>query len=181
MTQLEYSFEMPTSFSHVEIVTEGDQTFEYTAEAHELHFDGADDIRGGIYLAKEQVIASPRQVTRIRLRRHWWPFEKISESVMDVKRKPIWEARTEFDADYYVSRGESTAKDSFFGYRSEIKGIAANQGIALTDELLDRVFGPIDVKIWELYCKVKQLAGKRPSSPEEISHPLRAIQGRRPA
>jgi len=157
---LEYSFEMPKLFSHTETVTMGGHSFVYVAHAWGLYFYGANNIRGGASLCKQRRTTNAVQVVRIRFRRALWPFRLVRTIVERVKLETVWNFQTS-GYEYFISDGHSIIKNKGYGYRHEIKGLANNGNVLLTDDLLDLMFRSIDAQIMELYQTVTRLSSRQ--------------------
>lgn len=71
----------------------------------------------------------------------------------------IWQMEMHNNRTFLSSEGHLLHTSSAYWYRDELKGQAANQGILLTDYLLDAVFGKIDEHCIKLYRAVHGSSG----------------------
>ena len=104
----------------------------YRAEAYRLWF-GNDSIRGTARLVKYKLAKKTKKSFL------WWRPKKEWEFTTNKKILP-----------FFLFQGKIN-NERDFGYRSDLVGLAIERGIALSDELLDLAFGPIDKKIMEIY------------------------------
>lgn len=125
------------------------QTVKYIGYANELHFDG-DSIRGWASLRRIDLREETKKRKRIV---SWFPPRIKTEGVKSQKWIDKWFISSD-NYIYFISSGESkTDYDCMAHYRGSLKGNAANQGVNLSNEVFDTVFGPIDREIMEMYRK----------------------------
>lgn len=90
----------------------------------------------------------------------WFPPRIINSEVENIERIKIWavDSRSELCKNilYFLYNGElTTGYDCSADYRHGLLGNAANVGVGLTHQLLDKVFNPIDSQIMALYLQVR--------------------------
>lgn len=160
MTSLEGTIEIPKVLENTIETAEGDKKFVYRGEIFNLKFTGL-SLYGNSRLEKSET--KTRYETK-RTRISWFP-PKVVESENPVhNNKTIWSIIAGYseksDTNSILSWGEIKNKRGYGGYRSSLIGNAANQGILLSDELLDKVFGPLEAQLLEIYNKVKDFGAK---------------------
>jgi hypothetical protein len=90
----------------------------------------------------------------------FWPFKYVP-----VPRPPkeklrlMWSFVAELGNPYFMSNGETKTELASCYYRGHLVAEAANNQVALTQKLLDELFGPIDRKIAELRAQVEKMTG----------------------
>lgn len=145
--RLDYSKGMKNEF----VVQEDGKTVKYVGEATDLNFDGL-DITGRAVLTRFDKVVEV-EIRKRRVRR-FPPKTEVTDVAVE-KEKKVWSVETDF-YEYFVNSGElhgGTNCDA--DYRSALKGAAANEGLAISDQLLDAVFGPIDQELLKRYTEVK--------------------------
>lgn len=135
-----------------EVVLKADgQTVKYIGYAEDLWIDG-NDIRGRAKLRRYDLREKVKKGIKII---SWFPPRIKTEEVNSQEWIKRWGVVSdESNHKYFVSSGKlANGYDCDAYYRAALKGSAADDGINLSNEIFEAVFGPIDNKIMELYRK----------------------------
>lgn len=133
-----------------EVVLEAEgQKVKYLGYADGLYFEGR-SIRGNARLRRYDL---KEKVKKVKKRISWFP----PRTKIEEKCSKVWICRWEIESDnkfkYFLSDGKTKTDEGSYTYRGALKGDAANQGIKISHELFETVFGPIDKQIMEMYFK----------------------------
>ncbi|MBU0469895.1 MAG: hypothetical protein KKA62_00745 [Nanoarchaeota archaeon] len=129
------------------LIREEEGLFVYVGEAKTLHLSKG-ILEGLAVLGKYKGLEKPTQ-RRMLIRKFPPKWEKKEFSF--GKGEKLWKVDSdEFPPIYswFVSSGELSP---YFNYRRDLKKMASDKGIKFSNEILNKVFGPIDtelIRIW---------------------------------
>jgi len=130
----------------------------YVGNANHLHFkDGnVGSIGGAARLTRyERMEENENKIEIVQLFPPKFQFKEIT----NIKDKKEWEVDTlggcGYSGSYFISDGRLVGNSESYGYRGKLLATAANEGIVLSPQLLDKVFGPIDTEIMKQYRSYK--------------------------
>lgn len=140
---------MKRNFTNTYVIETEDERIRYVGEADAIYFDSF-NIRGRPVLRKfvekkKKIILPDNKVQEF--------FSNISNSFKNNETQVILEysLREDYNHNYFLWGGKICREY----YWPELKSIAANRGILVSDDLLDKVFTPVEKQLMDLYLRVK--------------------------
>ena len=153
VSDLETRFELPYALNNRLEIPEGDTVAIYKGDVCNLEFDRI-FLSGYATLTKYIEIRGVREYKRIV---SLIPFKRTTEIIPVVNSNQfcwkVYSSRLDCNPKYFIVDGK-IMKYGFNDYKSALKANAANQGIGITEKLIDLVFEPIDQQLLQKYREV---------------------------
>jgi len=150
---LEGKIDFPNFHARNEVeVLDGDKTYVYVAEVERLL------INSRISEAVEGLTTFSKYERKFRTKKKMNWSELKREEVSFTHDYLIWKIEGERNR-WLIWNGNTCNnrdKDESYGYRTNLRNYAVNQGIQITPKLLDLAFDPIDQQIMALYQRIKR-------------------------
>lgn len=156
LKNLEGTIEIPEVLENTVETAEEDKKCRYNGSIFNIHFIGSNSIYGNAKLEKIEV-KTRYETTRTRI--SWIPPRVVESEQPINENKTIWSVTSGYNEesrnDQIILLGKIKNKRDETGYRASLVGNAANQGLLLSDELLDKVFSQLEEQLLKRYHKVK--------------------------